>query len=347
MCLSPVYLKNVNRDARFRGEHFVLLKDTESFELAVPCGHCSECLQMKQFDIIQRCQMMYNTWYMFFGTLTYMDSSLPVVKDSKGNRHFYADYNDFYLMIKRFRQYNVSDDREIKYMCVNEYGSKRHRPHFHFILFLEKRDTDSDYVPLNYEQKFYEWFKNNWKRNLGTKLNPKWIDLFKYSARGGYRNYDFHWCRSEKGSLDDVSFYVSKYVLKFDEWIDKRLQWLYNILENDEYKDIRKLLCPRIRYSKKFGFTSDSEEKITSFINRGIRDTSYPFPVYFNQSTGKSQPLGRYYRKKYLTMEQALKLAERPNFDEFVNRVEFDKNLDKQLKFDKNRRKLREKNLDL
>lgn len=353
MCLSPIMIPNINRSTRYKGATMLKYKDCDSFEIPVPCGVCSECLQMKQFDLVQRVQQSYYHYHMFFGTLTYSDDALMSVIDSHGNEHYYANYKDFYLMMKRFRQYEIVGERDTKYMCASEYGSKMHRPHFHFILFIEKYDSDDDIYIINLQQELYDWFKNNWKRNYGTKLKPRWQPLFYYKSLGRNRNYDFHYCHSKSGDLDNVSFYVTKYVLKYDSWFDKKNKYLYATLPYDEYYKLKSLIAPKVRFSKGFGLTPDTEQYISSGIIRGIALTDYPFPVYYNKVTGNSEPLGRYYRKKFYTSVHAEKLFTKQHLTPITDSLDkanhdvFNKSVDFQLKFEKNLKCLDERNLDL
>lgn len=345
-------IPNINRSTRYKGATMLKYKDCESFAVPVPCGVCRECLQMKQFDLVQRVQQSYYHNHMFFGTLTYSDDAILSVVDSMGNEHQYANYKDFYLMMKRFRQYKVVGERDIKYLSATEYGSKRHRPHFHFILFVEKYDTDDEVFIINLEQKLYDWFKDNWKRNYGTKLYPVWKPLFNYKCVGRNRNYDFHYCESESGDLDNVSFYVTKYVLKYDSWFDQKNKYLYAVLPFEEYYKLKFLIAPKVRFSKGFGLTSESCKTISDGIVRGIASTDYPFPVYYNKVTGNTEPLGRYYRKKFFTVEHADMMYNKHHLTPFSDSLDkadigvFNKAVDSQVKFEKNVKKLDKRNLD-
>ena len=353
MCLSPIMIPNINRVTPYKGDTLVRFKDCESFEIPVPCGVCSECLQMKQFDLVQRVQQSYFRNHMFFGTLTYSDDALLSVIDSAGNEHKYANYKDFYLMMKRFRQYKVVGERDVKYLCATEYGSNTHRPHFHFILFVEKYEYDDEIYIINLQQELYDWFKSNWRRNYGTKLKPVWKPLFKYKCIGRYRNYDFHYCSSHSGDLDNVSFYVTKYVLKYDSWFDKKNKFLYATLPFDEYFKLKSLISPKVRFSKGFGLTPDTERDIDSGIRRGIASTDYPFPIYYNRVTGSSEPLGRYYRKKFYTKKHAEMLFGKNHLGPLTDSLDkasyevFNKSVDRQSKFQKNMKRLDDRNLDL
>lgn len=350
MCVSPIYVKNINRDKRFLSDDFQKYHDCESDYIPVPCGHCHECLQMKQADIIQRCQMMYHDFHMFFGTLTYSDDALPIVVDASGVYHEYADYRDFYLMIKRLRRYYPQFKRDNKYLCVTEYGSKRHRPHFHFILFLKKFDTDDEIVINNLEKQLFEAIKSEWRRNIGTSFNPQWIKLFQYKSMRQNRNYDFHYCRQKIGSLDDVSFYVSKYCLKYDKWFDHKLKVLYNTLDYDEYKRIRTIIAPKLRFSKGFGLTETSNAYITNCIERGLNTSDMPFPLFYNRLSGQSQPLGRYYKKKYLTYEQFKRFVDEKNsmkVSDYSKVLDIQKDSSDNEKFLKKKSNLSKKNLDI
>ena len=132
MCLKPVLIKNVNYG---NTSSLARIKDTTSQYIPVPCGRCSVCLQLKQQYALQRIQMEALDHDFYFGTLTYNNDSLRVVESGEFKLN-YADITDWQKMIKRIRR--REDLPEFKYMIVSEYGGRRHRPHFHFILSFPK-----------------------------------------------------------------------------------------------------------------------------------------------------------------------------------------------------------------
>ena len=149
MCVSPTIIPNPNYGNTSR---MAVFKDTVSKFIKVPCGVCSDCLHMKQSDIVQRCMTESLSGYPFFATLTYNDESLPVHVCSDGRKIRYADRLDVVDMIKRIRNDNLFG-RPFRYLAVSELGSKRARPHFHLLFFVQKQSDDTVYTPLNLEKK--------------------------------------------------------------------------------------------------------------------------------------------------------------------------------------------------
>lgn len=105
--------------------------------IKVPCGVCAECRQQKINEYIQRAIVESLTSHLFFITLTYSDEHIPVISIN-GEQYKYADYNHIKLMFKRFRDAGYLSGRSYRYLAVNEYGERKHRPHFHILLFVSK-----------------------------------------------------------------------------------------------------------------------------------------------------------------------------------------------------------------
>ena len=120
-CRNPVYIK----------------------EMIVPCGKCFTCRSKYRLGWQLRLQhelLSYNHNAMFL-TLTYNDDNLPdnesLVK---------KDVQDF---IKRLRKYY--SDVKIRYFAVGEYGTQRHRPHYHLIIFGLKAPEQKRKSNLNWK----------------------------------------------------------------------------------------------------------------------------------------------------------------------------------------------------
>lgn len=125
MCISPVRIRNPNYGINNEGTRY---KDTVSAFINVPCGHCSECVAIRQMSYVQRLQLESKKNHLFFCTLTYNNESLPSVLTSSGYSIRYADVADVQKMIKRLRKSNVFG-RPFRYFGVSELGSSRGRPH--------------------------------------------------------------------------------------------------------------------------------------------------------------------------------------------------------------------------
>lgn len=120
-CRNPVYIK----------------------EMIVPCGKCFTCRSKYRLGWQLRLQhelLSYNYNAMFL-TLTYNPDNLPdnetLVK---------KDVQDF---IKRLRKFYK--DVKIRYFAVGEYGSKKHRPHYHLIIYGLKAPEQKKQSTLNWK----------------------------------------------------------------------------------------------------------------------------------------------------------------------------------------------------
>lgn len=112
-------------------------------EMIVPCGKCFTCRSKYRLGWQLRLQhelLSYNYNAMFL-TLTYNDENLPdnetLVK---------KDIQDF---IKRLRKYY--SDIKIRYFAVGEYGTERHRPHYHLIIYGLKAPEQKKKSILNFK----------------------------------------------------------------------------------------------------------------------------------------------------------------------------------------------------
>lgn len=298
MCLAPILIKNVNYGNTSKLSKY---KDTTSQFIPVPCGRCSVCLSLKQQYIVQRVQMESLSHDLYFGTLTYNNEMLRRHKVGEFSIA-YADVTDWQKMIKMIRKHE--DLPAFKYMLVSEYGGKRHRPHFHFILSFPKDDTQTLADRLSFEIKLHSIFLKYWRRNLGTNWRPIWFDLCTYQCNRKSRNFDLHYLdpAGSSNGLDDVAFYVSKYCLKFDKWVDKfKSKLFFNLSEND-YKDTLKLFLPKRLISKGFGSITDS--KVLAHLNKGIdlalADRNAMYPYFISPVNGNTFPLSPYYASKLL-----------------------------------------------
>lgn len=94
--------------------------------LAVPCNHCSVCVQRKTNAIVYRAHLESLCYDVppLFVTLTYDDAHRPV--DGVNKR-------DVQLFLKRFRK--ALGSRKIRFLCCAEYGTKTQRPHYHLVIF--------------------------------------------------------------------------------------------------------------------------------------------------------------------------------------------------------------------
>lgn len=242
---------------------------------------------------------------LYFGTLTYNNESLPSL--NVGEFHLnYVDISDWQKMIKMIRKHENLPP--FKYFLVSEYGGRRHRPHIHFILSFPKVESQRLAEKRSFEIRLFNIFLKNWRRNInGNRRNPDWQSLCTYKRTLKSYNYDLHYLdpyATSKG-LDDVAFYVSKYCLKYDKWVDKLKSKLYFNLPEAVFTKAWDLIRPRRLLSKGFGSPSDS--KVIAHINKGIElalnDPTALFPYFISPVNGATFPLSPYYSDKFLTLK--------------------------------------------
>lgn len=334
MCLTPVYIDNPNR--LYTNNPYSAYYDTQSQKIAVPCGRCSVCLALKQNYIIQRVQMECLNNFMFYGTWTYNNETLPSIMVNERSIK-YASVRHFQDSIRYIRKHaNLPDFR---YMAVSEFGSVKHRPHFHWFLWFPHSIIDKPYEYVTefdlaqYESYLWPIFLKYWRNNKGSRKYPLWRQNCTYKQVGNKRNYDLQYINTLSGSCEDVGFYVSKYVTKSSSYVDRLKSALYFNCDSDTFYDVWNLVKPRFLYSKGFGNPSSPDVKkyIQDCIVRGIKETDFPYPCYYSPTTGKSFPLSPYYRKKFVTLEQELIFRQRcldlsptgiigdSDFDEFAD----------------------------
>lgn len=316
MCISPIIIKNPNAGAKKVGLN--LLKDCTSATIKVPCGHCPECIAVRQMEFIQRVLMESSICHIFFGTFTYNDDSLPVA-NINGYNIKYASSVDFVNMIKRVRKVS---QYPFRYFVVSERGSKYGRPHFHLLLSTPKSRVE----PYTLESYFSSLFLSEWRRNYGDTRNPSYKPLCtlsrKYIDGRLSTNYDFHYVdpRFSDGGVADVGFYVMKYLLKADKHTNRLQQALRLNLHPSIYSCIWDLVKSKTLFSKGYGLidfvgrksttsikSSDINEQIRLHIRKGIKYGigKFPYPVFIHPLSGLTFPLSPYYRHYFFTDEDA------------------------------------------
>lgn len=331
-CTSPIYIINPNvvitsrhRGSSYNsrtGEYFGERDDvslrvcdpTKSSEryIAVPCGHCDACLRTRQLYFVQRCQgevIAGNDLYYF--TLTYNQQSIP--KLSIGDKtYLHVDFRDVALMFKRIRKDNLFGV-PFKYIVLNELGGTRHRPHFHGIISAPPLHQDESLAEkVSRGLQWHDIVLKEWRRNVGSRRSPIWQPLCDVVIRRGrIVTFDFHYVEpgySENGPLD-CAFYVSKYMMKPDDTLEKLRSYLKLNYDVSEYLDYWRLLRPTYQASKRFGSPDHSavKEHINRSIDFAIAENS-SFPYWINPDSGMTFPLCTYYRRNVLDKDIMKKL---------------------------------------
>lgn len=305
MCSCPILIPNpyYHPDGRdtFTSDNFRVsasndkYRDTINSKISVPCGHCQQCTSMRQSFYNQRVQMESLRSELFYFTLTYNSRSLKFtdVLDYQIPYPYYRDIQDC------FRRMRLQLPFEIRYFVVSEYGTKRKRPHYHGYLAID-RDVINNYFLGNWrncEKFFYKFLLDNWKRNYGTRKYPKYDNLLDLVVKRGRSTYDFHHVESIRNHDNDISFYLTKYILKYDERTEKLLQkiTLDPRLDDEQTKLLRSQLKPRAVLSKDFGDPSLPE--VSKYIGKCIDKSHLDIPQYYDINTGQASLLSRFYRK--------------------------------------------------
>lgn len=306
MCLSPLTIKNY-KDIHGKGTGYI----------TVPCGHCEQCLRNKQNYIVQRCQLLSKDHYCYMCTLTYNDDHLPFFI-LNGQKFSYASVKHVQNLFKLLRKYF---EYPFKYLCVSERGKLRHRPHWHILFFVPYKNFDN-IDALNIERQLSNLVLKYWCINIGSTRKPIYESLFTYSEYNGRRNFDFHFVQGNIFSgTDDVFFYASKYVLKFDEYTFNIKKFLFSSLPYEEFKKLWNLWKPRLLLSKNFGSSELYRDDVVSMIKSSYVNKH---PCFFN-GRGQSFPLSPYLYNKFGS------LADKEYFTAFKPSIEDEARIGKEI----------------
>lgn len=267
MCTQPIYIRNPYKDRKklisYQGSVYTAPSVLYSHEdkIQVPCGKCAECRNTYFQSIFQRAVVESMSSYMYFVTLTYDNKHIPSVNVG-GTTFYYADYTHIQLMIKRLRNNNIIYDREWRYLCVNEYGDSKLRPHFHLIFFVSKLDTDDPLTPYTIEHLLFKNIAPNFSKNVGSKKRPKYEQLFTY--RTSWRNGEF---RSNyfvkyvdlgyRNTMTETTYKTINYLIGYvnkPQKVDKLLDKILSSYSDPLFvQRVRSKLRSQVRYSKGFG----------------------------------------------------------------------------------------------
>lgn len=286
--------------------------DTVSKFIYVPCGHCDECTRLRQIFFVQRVQMEALENHIFFASLTYNNDMIPTIGLSDGYDCRFVDTMDVVNMFKRLRVHDVFG-RPFRFVAVTELGSKRGRPHVHILFFLPKYPGDTLADCLNLEHTLFNGVLSEWKRNVSRSRSRYAVykpccTYVRKMVRGKLRStYDLHYVNPvlSDGSIGDVAFYVSKYMIKESEKVKSLQRVLRLNLPEDEYKSVWKIVKPRWFSSPLFGLNGKfnalndytPSPVVLDYIHDCIAYSRKEFdsPKFRNPVDGSFWPLGRYY----------------------------------------------------
>lgn len=381
MCLKPNYIPNPwycsgDRNAFEKKYPYWFLHDTKSLMMKVPCGVCSECLQARQNEFVQRCYMLGKYCYVLFGTLTYSPMALPSLEVNGFNLK-YADIRDFQLFMHRLRKSKLLP--EFRYLAVTEYGDdkvlktgevrkSKHRPHFHFLIFIpylyESKDkTNYDrFKGFEYAQIVEDFIVSpcGWSRNFGDNKDCIYFSNSRFIKSVNSYTYDCHFVTGKEDNK--VIYYVTKYVLKFNNYVQRLQSALRLNLTEDEYLRVWKIIRPKLLVSKGLGYKSVQgcdwpaqyvDELVDNDITEQIDFSAISEKQPMINIEGKQFPLCEYYQKKLMTMKQRVsfhnnRVEAGPFDDEYISeevvlndfRSDFEKKENKENSFKKIQKKL-------
>lgn len=310
MCLKPISIENPNYNHPLKDTEYGLLHNCVDSRLEVPCGHCSVCIALRQAYCVQRMQMESLDNLLYVGMVSYNNSSLPSI-NVNGYNIRYAEGADISNMMRHIR---LSDELpSFRYFAVSEFGGRKHRPHWHFVVSIPKSFVSDKYGRVHLhdcyslEQKLWHLFLKYWRRNYGARRYPDWRPLLTYKCVGNKRNYDLSFIDTISGNCEDAAFYVTKYSTKYDKYTDRLKSALYFNLPDNQFLDVWKMVKPRTQWSK--GFGDPNNPAVAAHVRKGIdlslRNNSI-LPLFINPNTGQTFPLSPYYQKRFISVDEAI-----------------------------------------
>lgn len=345
MCLHPIQIKNPNQGLKVPAGDPRAFSDLTSAYINVPCGHCPQCIAVKQMYYVQRVQMESFTHHLFFATLTYNEESLPRMSVSTGYDIPYADVRDVQNMMKRLRASDAFG-RPFSYFAVSERGSVYGRPHFHILFGIQKQQDDTFLDILNLEHIMFRAVLSEWKRNVAPPVLTKkgtyrqnsrspvyrpLCDFHRKFVRGKLSaTYDLHYITPSDfdSGLASVAFYVLKYMLKPSRKETRLQQALHLNLPEDEYESVWPIIRSKNFKSLGYGSSLFALQHVKDSVRKGIESgLNYPYPVFFNPESGQSFPLAPFYRKNglYYSYQDALSVYYQSHSEEVDTVVDVDR----------------------
>lgn len=344
MCKSPTIIKNPYYGCD-PSKGYNYLHDCVSTHIAVPCGHCLDCVQSRQSSFCTRCDLegfKYRS-VPFMLTLTYDDAHIPRM-DKCGDvldDFAYPDWTHVRNMMKRLRHVieRHTDERlcslfadcdkvlvkgrervlpPFKYLFCAEFGRLSLRPHFHALIYVKAKypvnDSRFESWANNVEKILGDWFKVNWAVNIGSIQVPIYDKLYTFVQRGRRRTFDFHRIvPSDDAPLTSPSYYVTKYLFKPCKQLEsfRKKVWYENHLGNlsdARYDEFMTHIRRNLRISKYFGYPFDDEqmERVNFCLSLSVR-RKLSSPQYVG-SDGKTQVFP-HYLNKFITPDMATHFA--------------------------------------
>ena len=183
----------------------------------------------------------------------------------------------------------------------------------------------------SFERYLSEILLDEWCINVGSTRCPDYQPLCNFKQNGNFRNFDCQFVDTIYNDVSNVSFYVSKYVCKFDKYVDSILKKLRYECNDEEYEIFKKWFKPKMIYSKGFGNVLSNKviDKIYSDISFSL-DNKSPYPLYFDEISGNSFPLSPYYRKRFVDVDTAIEFLKNStdSLSDYSRVLDFEEDVD-------------------
>lgn len=188
---------------------------TNRYEMRdVPCGKCYHCKITKINEWVTRMVIQSkDSKYVYFGTLTYSSlkptsciyDCLPCNFDKNPTIKDPNFYKDVPMVLRKdhvqkfFKRLRKNTGIKLQYAYCGEYGSKKSRPHYHYIIWCNDHIKKSDI----YKAWRAKSLTNPNRTNIIGRIDH--VDI-KNNPRSAEKN----------GDVDAVYKYVCKYIQKYD-----------------------------------------------------------------------------------------------------------------------------------
>lgn len=319
MCTAPISIRNpyYDRPALEYRKGSVAQLDRRFVShreyIDVPCGKCADCRASQFLAIQQRAQCEALTSYVYFVTLTYNDEHIPSVQfradDGSEQPLYFSDIQHIQSMIKRLRNIELFQQRDLRYLGVTEYGSARFRPHHHLLIFVAKLPDDDYTVSVSIEKILKDNVLKYYAINKGTRKQPVYEQLLtplRVRTRDGrYKStYDVRLVRDKSMDKSDPKSicsvesiaksvsYLMSYINKpsvFDFSIAEAMEQMQLILDPVLYRRLRSIVKTRVYYSKHFGFGFENGHKVSPSVrSKSMTEESYQIATFLRDEIPES-----------------------------------------------------------
>lgn len=227
MCLRPLVIKNPNymNESTAPSHIYANSRNVYGRTMTVPCGTCIECARNRANQLgwlAQQEILSCPTRQASFVTFTYNDAHLPRVRFTYTKTHkdtgevellnseLPTVENEFFQkVLKRIRyEFSKSHNIPLRVLWCSEYGTHRHRPHYH-ALFIGMSPLEASIICNKV------WTEPNPDPN-GTRVSLGFVYVDSKNAGFGSAKYVAKYsCKPSNLDDDDDVFKLSKYERTF------------------------------------------------------------------------------------------------------------------------------------